>query len=58
MSKSHEDAEERERAILKILVRQALAESERLEEEARALREEVARLKRLRGRRRRNSTDR
>jgi hypothetical protein len=58
MSKSHEDAEERERAILKILVRQALAESERLEEEARALREEVARLKRLRGRRRRNSTGR
>src|SRR6516164_9073965 len=33
MSKSHEDAEERERAILKILVRQALAESDRLEEE-------------------------
>jgi hypothetical protein len=58
MSKSHEDAEERERAILKILVRQALAESERLEEEAKALREEVARLKRLRDRRRRNSTGR
>jgi hypothetical protein len=56
MSKSHEDAEERERAILKILVRQALAESERLEEEAKALREEIARLKRLRDRRRRNST--
>jgi hypothetical protein len=36
MSKSQEDAEERERAILKILVRQALAESERLEEEAKA----------------------
>jgi hypothetical protein len=48
MSKSHEDAEERERAILKMLVRQALAESERLEEEAKALREEIARLKRLR----------
>jgi hypothetical protein len=58
MSKSHEDAEERERAILKILVRQALAESERLEEEAKALREEIARLKRLRDRRRRNSTGR
>jgi hypothetical protein len=56
MSKSQEDAEERERAILKILVRQALAESERLEEEAKALRQEVARLKRLRDRRRRNST--
>ena len=58
MSKSHEDAEERERTILKILVRQALAESERLEEEAKALREEIARLKRLRDRRRRNSTGR
>jgi hypothetical protein len=56
MSKSQEDAEERERAILKILVRQALAESERLEEEAKALPQEVARLKRLRDRRRRNST--
>jgi len=55
MSKSHEDAEEQERAQLKILVRQALAESERLEEEARALREEVARLKRLRDRFERNS---
>ena len=55
MSKSHEDAEERERAILKILVRQALAESERLEEEAKALREEVARLKRLRDRLERSS---
>ena len=58
MSKSHEDAEEQERAQLKILVRQALAESERLEEEAKALREEIARLKRLRDRRRRNSTGR
>jgi hypothetical protein len=48
MSKSHEDAEGR--AILKILVRQALAESERLEEEAKAMREEIARLKRLRDR--------
>ena len=56
MSKSHEDAEERERAELKILVRQALAKSERLEAKARALREEVARLKRLRDRRGRNST--
>ena len=55
MSKSHQDAEEQERAQLKILVRQALAESERLEEEARALREEVARLKRLRYRLERNS---
>ena len=55
MSKSHQDAEEQERAQLKILVRQALAESERLEEEARALREEVARLKRLRDRLQRNS---
>ncbi len=54
MSKSHEDAEERERAELKILVRQALAESERLEAEAKALREEVARLKRSRDRRGRN----
>ena len=50
MSKSQEDAEERERAILKTLVRQALAESERLEEEAKALREELARLKRMRNR--------
>ena len=55
MSKSHQDAEEQERAQLKILVRQALAESERLEEEARALREEVGRLKRLRDRLERNS---
>jgi hypothetical protein len=35
---------------LKILVRQALAESARLEEEAKALREELARLKRIRHR--------
>jgi small-conductance mechanosensitive channel len=50
MSKSHEDAEEIERAELKILVRQALAKIQRLEEQATALREENARLKRLRAR--------
>ena len=55
MSKSREDADEVERAQLKILIRQALAKSEELEEEARALREEVARLKRLRDRLERNS---
>jgi hypothetical protein len=56
MSKSHEDAEERERAKLQMLIRQALAEGERLEAEAKALREENERLKRLRDRRGRNST--
>jgi hypothetical protein len=56
MSKSQEDSDEQERARLKILVRQALAKSEQLEEEARALREENARLRRLRDRRSRNST--
>jgi len=55
MSKSREDADEVERAQLKILIRQALAKSEELEEEARALREENTRLKRLRDRRSRNS---
>jgi cell shape-determining protein MreC len=56
MSKSQEDGDELERARLKILVRQALAKSEQLEEEARALREENARLRRLMDRRGRNST--
>jgi hypothetical protein len=55
MSKSHEDTDERERTELKILVRQALAKSEQLEAEARALREENARLRRLRDRPGRNS---
>jgi hypothetical protein len=55
MSKSPEDAEERERAELRMLIRQALAEGERLEAQAKALREEIARLKRLRGRRGRSS---
>jgi hypothetical protein len=55
MSKSHEDTEERECAELRMLIRQAVAEGERLEAEAKALREENARLKRLKGRRR-NST--
>jgi cell shape-determining protein MreC len=55
MGKSPEDADEQERSALKILLRQALAESERLEEKARTLREENARLKRLRARPGRNS---
>jgi hypothetical protein len=55
MSKSHEDSDERERTELKILVRQALAKSEQLEAEAKALREENARLRRLRDRPGRNS---
>jgi hypothetical protein len=55
MSKSLDDAEEQERAELRILIRQAFAEGERLEAKAKALREELARLKRSR-RRRRNST--
>jgi hypothetical protein len=57
MSKSSEDAEERERAELRMLIGQAFAESERLEAKAKALREEIARLKRLRDRRGRSSTD-
>jgi hypothetical protein len=55
MSKSHEDAEERECAELRMLIRQALAKGERLEAEAKVLREENARLKRLKSQRR-NST--
>ena len=55
MSKSCHDADERERAALKILARLALEENERLKAEGKALREENARLKRLRDRRSRNS---
>jgi cell shape-determining protein MreC len=55
MSKSPKDPDEQERAALRILVRQALADIERREEEARALREENARLKRLRDQPGRNS---
>jgi len=57
MSKSPEDAEteELERNKLKVLIRQAFAEIERREEQARALREENARLKRLRARAGRHS---
>jgi hypothetical protein len=56
MNKSHEDAEERERAELRMLIRQAVAEGERLEAEAKALREENAQLRRSRDRRGRNAT--
>jgi hypothetical protein len=56
MGKSPEDADDQERAALLILVREAFAESERLEAEAKALREEIARLKRSRDRRGRSST--
>jgi hypothetical protein len=56
MSKSPDDGDEQQRAALRILVRQAFAECERLEAEAKSLREELARLKRLRDRRGRNST--
>jgi hypothetical protein len=52
MSKSPEEAEEQERAELRVLVRQAFAEYERLEAKAKALREELARLKRSKSRRR------
>jgi hypothetical protein len=55
MTKSPDDAQEQERAELKTLVRQALAERERLQAEARALREENARLRRLRDQPKRNS---
>ena len=57
MSKSPEDAEaeELERNKLKVLIRQAFGEIERREEQARALREENARLKRLRDQPGRNS---
>jgi len=55
MSKSRHDAEERERAALKILARLALEENERLKAEGKALREEIARLRRLRDRPKRNS---
>jgi len=58
MSKSLEDAEERECAELRNLIRQAFAESERLEAEAKALRDEIARLRRRRDRRGRSSADR
>jgi len=52
MSKSPEDAEaeERERAKLKVLIKQAFGEIERREQQVRALREENARLKRLNAR--------
>jgi hypothetical protein len=53
MSKSRHDADERQRAALKILARLALEENERLKVE---LREENARLKRLRDRSKRNSS--
>ena len=57
MSKSREDAEaeELERAKLKVLIRQAFREIEWREEQARTLREENARLKRLSTRRGRHS---
>jgi hypothetical protein len=57
MTKSPQDAEERERAELMILARRALEEREHLLAERRALREEIARLKRLRGRSKRNSSE-
>jgi hypothetical protein len=57
MTKSPQDAEERERAELMILARRALEEREHLLAERRALREEIARLKRLMGRSKRNSSD-
>jgi hypothetical protein len=56
MTKSPDDAQEQERAKLKILVRWALAEGERLKAEARALRKENARLKRLRDQAKRNAS--
>jgi hypothetical protein len=55
MTKSADDAQEQERAELVILVKKALAEGERLEAEANALRKEIARLKRSRDRPGRNS---
>jgi hypothetical protein len=55
MGNSSDNAEERERAELRILARQALEERERLLAERRALLEEIARLKRSRDRPGRNS---
>jgi len=55
-SKSRDDADERERAALKTLARLALEENERLKAEGKALREENARLKRLRDGPKRNSS--
>ena len=55
MGNSSDDAEERERAELVVLARQALEERERLLAERRALLQEIARLKRLRDRPGRNS---
>jgi hypothetical protein len=44
MTKASDDAEERERAELKVMLRQALEERARLEAEHKALRKEKARL--------------
>jgi hypothetical protein len=55
MGNSSDNAEERERAELVVLARQALEERERLLAERRALLQEIARLKRLRDRPGRNS---
>jgi hypothetical protein len=57
MTKSTDDAQEQERAELVILVKKALAEGERLEAEANALRKEIARLKRSKVQPGRNSND-
>ena len=54
MTNSPEDAVERNE--LELLLRQALEERERLRAEGKALREENARLKRLRYRAKRNSS--
>jgi hypothetical protein len=56
MSKSRHETDERERAALKILAKLALEENERLKAEGKALREEIARLRRLRNRPKRNSS--
>ena len=44
MTKASDDAEQRERAELKVMLRQALEERARLEAEHKALRKEKARL--------------
>jgi hypothetical protein len=57
MTNASDDAEERERAELKVMLRQALEERARLEAEHKALRKEKARLlKSLLGRPKRNSS--
>jgi hypothetical protein len=57
MTKPSQDAEEQERTELKVLLRQALEERDRLEAEHRALRKEKARLlKSLMGRPKQNSS--